>query len=197
LAFTVTINEQYSSSDAAGLQAYTQIEAEHEDRVNVTLDAATEGSLTTRTSDTAGVITVTSHPFAAPDIIDIYWDGGKQLECTISGTTATTITFSGGNGDVLPAQDTDVLAFEPTEILQVVTKTKQQAMLITTNGRIVVRTNSVTVPSDTWEFEANDGFSWRESGIFANPFAANVTAFWLSNGRAQETTFQFRNLRTE
>jgi len=189
--------DQYASSDAQGLQAYTSMEAEHEDRVNVTLDAATEGQLTTRTSDTAGVITFTSHPFSTSDIVDIYWDGGTQLEATISGSTATEITFSGGNGDNLPTNLTEVWVFEPTEITQVVTKTKQQAMLISTNGRIVVRTNSVTVPANTWEFEENDGFSWRTTGVFSNPFASDVTAFWLSNGRTQETTFQFRNLRTE
>jgi hypothetical protein len=197
LAFTVTMMDQYASSDAQGLQAYTSMTAEHEDRVNVTLDAATEGTLTTRTNDTAGVITVEEHSFAAADIIDIYWADGTQLEATVSGTTATTITFSGGNGDVLPVATTEVTVFEPTEITQVVTKTKQQAMLMTVNGRCVVRTNSVTAPAETWEFEENDGFAWRTTGVHANPFSTNITAFWLSNGRAQETIFQFRNLRTE
>jgi hypothetical protein len=163
LAFTVTMLDQYAEATAQGLQAMATVEAEHEDRVNVTLDAATEGTLSTRTND----------------------------------TSATTITFSGGNGDNLPIATTEVTVFEPIEVTQVVTKTKQQAMLMSADGRIVVRTNSVTVPANTWEFEENDGFSWRESGVFANPFSADVTAFWLSNGRAEETTFNFRNLRTE
>jgi hypothetical protein len=197
LAFTVTMLDQYAEATAQGLQAMATVEAEHEDRVNVTLDAATEGTLSTRTNDTSGVITVTSHSFSAADIIDIFWTGGKQIECTVDSTTATTITFSGGNGDNLPIATTEVTVFEPIEVTQVVTKTKQQAMLMSADGRIVVRTNSVTVPANTWEFEENDGFSWRESGVFANPFSADVTAFWLSNGRAEETTFNFRNLRTE
>jgi hypothetical protein len=192
--------DQYASSDAQGLQAYSQITAEHEDRVNVTLDAATEGTLTTRTDNDTGVITVESHPFSVSDVVDVFWDGGSRLGMDVTAQTATTVSIDGGTGDNLPVTTTEIWASEPIEVTQAVVRSKQQSMIITTNGRMVVRTNGVTgtFPADeTWEFEANDGFAWRESGVFANPFSADVTAFWLSNGRTQATTFQFRNLRTE
>lgn len=80
--------------------------------VEASIPAATAGTLTTRTSDTAGIITVTSHSFSVNDIIDIYWSDGSCRTATISAEDTTTLTFSGALGTVLPAQDDAVTCNE-------------------------------------------------------------------------------------
>lgn len=74
----------------------------------ITLAAAIAWTLTTRTSGTAGVLTVPSgHSITTSDKPDIYWTDSsgvlfKRTGVTVSGTTGTTVTFTGGAGDTLP-----------------------------------------------------------------------------------------------
>ena len=84
--------------------------------VESSIPAATGGTLTTRTSDTAGIITVTSHPFVVIYVINISCAYGSSLTATVCATTKTTITFSGALGTVLPAQDVAVTCNEQVEL---------------------------------------------------------------------------------
>lgn len=66
------------------------------------------GTLSTRTSDTAGVLTVAEgHGIVAGDVIDVYWDGGHATSGTVTDADDTTITFESATGDVLPIEDAD------------------------------------------------------------------------------------------
>lgn len=77
-----------------------------------TLLAAAAGSLTTRTDDNTGQITVTSHTINPGETVDVGWVGGRRRGMTVTATSGTTITVDGGSGDVLPAQDTAVTCAE-------------------------------------------------------------------------------------
>jgi len=70
--------------------------------------AAQAGSLTTRTTDTTGVVTISGHGIADTETIAIFWSGGSRYNVDIDSVTTDTITFSGGDGDNLPVQDTAV-----------------------------------------------------------------------------------------
>jgi hypothetical protein len=72
---------------------------------NITLPVAHAGSLTTRTNDAEGVITLAGGHDVANGTYDVYWSGGMRYEvsCTVD-VNACTIT--GGAGDNLPAKDT-------------------------------------------------------------------------------------------
>lgn len=67
-----------------------------------------EGSLTTRTDDDTGVITVSggARGLTTSDTVDVYWSGGSCLGMSITGVTSTEITVDSGEGDVLPAEST-------------------------------------------------------------------------------------------
>lgn len=70
------------------------------------IPATQQGTLTTRTSDSAGVVTLQSgHAIATSDIVDLYWDGGARygMEATVAGDE---VTVSGGTGDALPPVST-------------------------------------------------------------------------------------------
>ncbi len=64
------------------------------------------GTLSTRTSDTAGVLTMSpGHGWTTGLQVAIVWDGGERDNATIS-VSGNAVTFSGGAGAVLPAQGT-------------------------------------------------------------------------------------------
>ncbi len=73
-----------------------------------TVDAVSSGTLSTRTSETEGVLTVTGHDFDSSDVIAVFWEGGIRYDVEISAVDTDTITFSGGSGDDLPDAATEV-----------------------------------------------------------------------------------------
>jgi len=74
---------------------------------DITLPVAHAGSLTTRTNNTDGVITLTAGHDVATGTYDVYWAGGMRYEvsCTV---VVNACTITGGSGDNLPAESTAV-----------------------------------------------------------------------------------------
>ncbi len=83
-----------------------------------TLAAGVDGTLSTRSSNTAGVLTLgAGHGLTDADTIDVHWTDADGLhcvayDCTISTYDSTTVTFTGASGVVLPAQDYAIVAGE-------------------------------------------------------------------------------------
>ncbi len=80
--------------------------------VDPTLPAGKTGTLSTRTSDSAGVATLASgHGVTTADVVDVYWTGGVRYGCDVSVVATDDVTFGtiSGGGDVLPAQDTALI----------------------------------------------------------------------------------------
>lgn len=78
---------------------------------DVSLAAAKTGTLTTRTSDTAGTLTMASgHGFTDGQIIDIYWATGQCTRATIGTVATNSVPFTGAGGDVLPIATTAIKA---------------------------------------------------------------------------------------
>lgn len=73
---------------------------------DLAIPPAKEGVLTTRTSDTAGTITLgADHGITTADTVDLYWSGGLRYGVTVGTVSGTSVPFSGGAGDDLPAED--------------------------------------------------------------------------------------------
>lgn len=73
-----------------------------------TVPASKTGSLTTRTSNSAGVVTgQAGHAIPNGGIVDVFWAGGVRFGCTAA-VSGNLITLSGGGGDNLPVQGTAV-----------------------------------------------------------------------------------------
>ena len=74
------------------------------------------GVLTTRTSDTAGVVTFDGKDplgLTTSDTVDIYWTGGSRTGMGISAVGLDNITVTGGTGDILPAALTAITKIIP------------------------------------------------------------------------------------
>jgi hypothetical protein len=83
------------------------------------IPAAKAGSLTTRTSDTAGVVTCSpGHGLTTGMIVDVYWAAGVRYGVAITVAT-NAVTLADGDhtaGAVLPAQATAVVLCQQVEI---------------------------------------------------------------------------------
>lgn len=160
-----------------------------------TLSASQAGSLTTRTSDTVGTITMDSaeHTITTGAIIDVYWDGGVQYSVTVGTVSGTSVPISLGDGDVLPTVSTTVTVSvqasanltidgDNTKIISIelssTTKSLRTAghiQFVDSSGTEVTEIDLVTNVPQTWDIE----------GSSANPFTGNViTAGKLSQAAA-------------
>ena len=75
------------------------------------------GTLTTRTSNTVGTITVSSgHGIANGSLLDIYWAAGKRASVLVGTTGSTTIPITVGSGDNLPSTSTAIVIVVLTRI---------------------------------------------------------------------------------
>ena len=104
--------------NAAEIRSRAGVDDSQPDLVQIALDIMAKdmtttykqgGPLSTRTGDEEGTITMNSaeHGIEEGDLIDVYWDGGRRSGVTVDTVSDEDVTFSGGTGDDLPAEDTD------------------------------------------------------------------------------------------
>ena len=152
----------------------------------VNLPKADKGELTTRTSDTAGTLTMDSagHGIETGDKIDIYWDGGLAYEATVGTVSGTSVPFTGAHGDVLPANNTDVTAdvlvpldtdFDGDKLEMIVmASTKRGHYLFDDGGALELAEG---------ELVAGEPLQWVADTGVTNPLTGNpVDDLYVTNG---------------
>lgn len=77
--------------------------------LEVSLPAGTAGTLSTRTDDNTGIVTVSSHSITISDTVDVYWSGGRRYGVDVTAQDSTTISIDLGAGDNLPTATTAVV----------------------------------------------------------------------------------------
>jgi hypothetical protein len=128
--------------------------------------------LTTRTSDTAGVITLgAGHGRQVNDLVDLYFGAnGVQYGAKISAVDATTITFSLGAGTVLPIATTPINVGLQVPISLRCDGTTMQALVA----------NSARVSHLDFQNAANASLNFNGSpGLLLQP---NSPYLWLGQG---------------
>lgn len=105
------------SVSAAGLSVEGQIVRSGDGVIGheIALPAADAGTLSTRTDDDTGTLTMSSgsHGITTGAVIDLYWSGGVRYGITVGTVSGTSVPIGAddsGAGDVLPAQDTAITA---------------------------------------------------------------------------------------
>lgn len=140
----------------------------------ITLPAAEAGTLSTRTTDTTGVLTITDTALEIGDVIDIYWDGGMRYDVDVDNVVAAAVTFSGGAGDVLPTQDDPITAAE-----QVVIDTDFDGANLVAIGALCTQRGHLSFQeSDATELSveltASEPWFWVDAQEIANPLVGTV-----------------------
>lgn len=106
-----------------GPVSYTspQISADGSGSVGIkdaTLETAQAGSLSTRTDNDTGTVTMGSggHTITTGEVVDVYWSGGVRYGMTVGTVSGTSVPIDAGNGDNLPTQDTAVTVVVQTSL---------------------------------------------------------------------------------
>jgi len=83
----------------------------------ITLPKAEAGTLSARTTDTTGTLTIVGTTLITGDAIDIYWAGGRRYDVTVGVVSGDSVPFSGGAGDVLPIQGAAITAAKQVAVV--------------------------------------------------------------------------------
>ena len=136
------------------------------------LPAAKAGTLSTRTSDTAGTLTLgAGHGVQTGDKVDLYWAGGCATNATVGTVSGTSVPFTGAAGSVLPAQDTVI-----TVAVQTVIDVDFVANLLVAIAAMCGQAAHLGFYEDTTlrlalNLTANEAWTWFNGGTAANPLA--------------------------
>lgn len=148
--------------------------------------AAVSGTLTTRTSDTAGVLTSNGHSFTTNDKLCIFWGTSRRYDVTVTGVDTNTITFESGTGDNLPIATTAVSISKNLQVDYSVIgdNLKSICATITQNG-IIDFLDSSLASLHTAEVSANNPFIWYDgigsTNYFAGDTIAKINVYCKSN----------------
>lgn len=166
----------------------TTITTKSQHITDINVPAAKVGSLTTRTSDTVGTLTMTAgHGLTTGINVDIYWTGGRRLGVAVGTVATNSVPISGGTGDNLPSANTSI------NVSPVLTANVQidvdniKAIVISSAGRGTAIVRGSDDPILTKEFSATGIYSWYLASGVTSPFDVvtggnTVELIMLSNG---------------
>jgi hypothetical protein len=127
----------------------------------VELPAAKAGTLTTRTDNTTGTITGASgHGIVTADRIDLYWPGGQRRNVLVGTVAGTSIPFSGGTGDNLPAASTAVTFVKPQAEPLLIDGSSVVAILIHSAQRATVSLKLSDLTTEAYGRVVQAGIPW-------------------------------------
>lgn len=156
------------------------------------VDPAEAGTLTTRTDDDTGTVTITDagHGILTGDVVDVYWADGMRANMTVGTVAGTSVPIDGGTGDVLPVAATAInVAKQHTEDCVV---TGNNVVAIGVNaGAYRVTANFVGAAAailHTVQLEVNSSYVWTSALGTTNPLAGDaVLKVHLSQESPTET----------
>ena len=159
---------------------------------NDTFPAGKAGTLTTRTDDDTGILTVAEgHGITDSDTVDIYWDGGVQYGADVTGTTGTTISIDLGLGDNLPSESTVIVVTKRITVDFDIDgdNVKMLAFSATTRAHCVLAKNDDTVIK-AQELTANEPWQWVSDQGITNPLTGDpIGKAEISNGSTTDGAF--------
>lgn len=163
---------------------------------DVSLAPGKAGTLSTRTDDDTGVVTLSGgHGIATSDVVDVFWSGGRRYGMTA--TVATNdVTVDGGAGDAFPVEDTAVVLCKQTQINLTIDGDNCEFLVVEASA-----TDSASPAKASVDFQdassasiealhltANVPRIWDLDAGDTNAFTGNIiTKALASNGSSSET----------
>jgi hypothetical protein len=167
--------------------AYTksiEVEATGGEHREPTVAAAKAGTLTTRTSDTVGTLTMAGgHGIATGDEFDLFWSGGQRAQVTAGVVAGDSVPFSLGTGDVLPALNTVITAHKGVSAAFTVVGDNLTGISVQMDkpGYVHFRDNTDAVLFSA-PVTADGGYVWYDGSGVTNPLAGDtVTSILCTN----------------
>lgn len=146
---------------------------------------AQPATLTTRTSGTAGTLTMTntSHGIITGQRVDLYWVGGQSYGLTVGTVSGTTVPFTTSEGTALPIATTLVsVGIATSAPFECIGNNVLALMMSSPNnlGQFTFNDGS----SDVYNTSCTKGYapSWKTGDASANPLLTFVpTKVWMSH----------------
>lgn len=140
------------------------------------LAAGVAGTLSTRTDDNTGVATLTAgHGITDSDTVDVYWDGGLRYGMGVTLVAGDDVSVDLGDGDVLPAQSTVLVACKRQELDVVVDGDKLVMLLAHSVLRAHIEfLTDADASIVARELTANDAWAWASGEGVTNPLAGQT-----------------------
>lgn len=148
------------------------------------IPAAKAGSLTTRTDNDTGTLTMTDsgHGIGTGNRLDVYWtnaDGtqGRRIGMTVGTVSGTSVPIDGGSGDNLPLANVGVAAMVPQLETFATTTAALKALFVgcPVNASAVFRDSTPTVVATIKTTGALGAYSWEDTSGITNPLASQTT----------------------
>ena len=144
--------------------------------VESSVPGAKSGTLTTRTDNDTGTLTMAaSHGITTGQILDVFWSTGSRRAMTVGTVSGNSVPIDGGSGDNLPLVATAITAMVPVEETMVFDGDDIVAVAVKSeaNGYAVFVSDA---PADITtatlsELSAGEGKGWLLSSGDTNPLA--------------------------
>lgn len=164
--------------------------------VEVAVPASPAGTLTTRTDNETGTITMASgsHGITTASVVDLFWSGGARFGVTVGTVSGTTVPIgadNSGTGDNLPIATTALVvsprtafnvAIDGDEALLVGIEQTYAAANETAQSRLTLL-DAVSSAITNITLAANTPRAWDLAGGDANSFTGNpIASGRISNG---------------
>lgn len=155
------------------------------------LAVAKTGSLTERTLDTDGELTMTDtgHGITDGAWIAIFWSGGCAYLGTVGTVVGNAVPFTGAAGDNLPVEGTAVTVQVMTPLDVDFDGDKAEIVAASFRRRgVVVFEDSSDAVLDAGDIAAGEGYVYVSGLSQSNPLAGNpVDQVWVANGDSDGT----------
>lgn len=189
------------TTTVAGATTVSTLERTNEGAEALSLDIAAgiAGTLTTRTSATAGVLTVASgHGITTSNIVSVHFDAGVAYNFTVSATTSTTITIASGAGTALPiATSAIVVSAQISNAVSIVGDNLIVLSVYSAKRSFVNFRSSAPASLLLHQVTAGEGRIWVSGTDVTNPLAGvTVATIHVSNGETRAGTVEIGILKS-
>jgi hypothetical protein len=191
----MALNVSNYRKTAIGGRTYTTentVDAELAVEFDKNLGAAKTGSLTTRTDNDTGTLTMDpGHGITTGARLDVYWSGGRRYGMTVGTVATNSVPIDGGAGDNLPAAAAAITAMVPAEeavavtgnnvaAVGIKTTTVQDAVVVIADGSNALLASAVVT--------AGEDYVWTDQDGTTNPLAGDTVAkVFVSHGDSSGT----------
>ncbi len=161
------------------------------ERVSLSMAAGLAGTLSTRTDNDTGVLTVaTGHGITISDTVAVFWNGGFVKNCDVTAVTSTTISIDAAIGDNLPTATTAIVVSKQNSYSLLLSGDTLRVMAISCGQRALVDFRS-SAPATllAYDMAESEGRTWLSESDVTNPLAGDTVAtVHVANGGTTAAT---------
>lgn len=194
MAHTGTL--QVTAQVSSGMRSIAGVVTKTADGIiskDTSLPAGKAGTLSTRTSNTAGEATLAAdHGIATGNVVDVHWVGGVHYGVTVGTVSGTAVPLTdSGSGDNYPAEDFAIVVTKQVEITASFDGDDAELMAAICDQNAHLDFQDVSASLFAMSLTAGVPWAWGADMGTANPLTGNACVKILaSNGSVTAATLK-------